>query len=244
MMFTILLTSCITTGAIIIPEYSYEQMARYNDPFSSDDIYFYPYTWERMDFAKKSASESVEIEVLAHKRWKKIKAKKDHSKYDLLLAKKKEELIQRRAEREQARTAFLQGFYDDLYQMTPKAFTKKYRKHTSDTLRSKLKQLYALNHDGKTGYAWAAFGDNKMHSAGDFKIQPGNMDGKIKVFKYYNYKDSMPYIRYDKTWYTATIDGQSINIKLTGDKKFVVINAVDNPILKIDLRHHPVIIAK
>ena len=49
MMFTILLTSCIPSGRINVPEYSYELMARYNDPFSSRDIYFYPYSWDQLD---------------------------------------------------------------------------------------------------------------------------------------------------------------------------------------------------
>ncbi|MBQ8098248.1 MAG: hypothetical protein IJ244_01860, partial [Bacteroidaceae bacterium] len=54
MMFTILLTSCIPSGRINVPEYSYELMARYNDPFSSRDIYFYPYSWDQLDLGMKN----------------------------------------------------------------------------------------------------------------------------------------------------------------------------------------------
>src|SRR5574344_259857 len=85
-------------------------------------------------------------------------------KHTKLLQEEKDRLQKAFETRMNERSEFLREFYNDLYHLNNKDFTKRYKKSCSDEVLKRLKFAYILHH-GKKGYAWFIFTDNKIHDS-------------------------------------------------------------------------------
>ena len=136
------------------------------------------------------------------------------------------------------RMLFLQKFYSDLYKLTNKEFTKKYRKYCSRSILDEAKFKYRIHH-GEKGYAWNIFTDNEMHIASDFHItyldgNPDNIaDKKDALFMFGDsVKHKEPEYRYtnhEDKWFQVRIGSHYVMVQIYGTFNDMLITGVVNP---------------
>ena len=148
-------------------------------------------------------------------------------KYDRLIEQERVRLQAARDRRINERTAFLTAFYVDLYSMTQKDFTKKYRRKCTSSIKYAMKGIYEAHH-GTQGYAWGIFGDKAVHTEKDISCsQPDN-----EAF----YKGEIaPFARNDNPWYVVQLGKNSVKLKLEGTGKHILITSLINPVLDLTL---------
>ena len=183
-----------------------------------------PLVSQTHDFLRYTGNDVLRISDLL------IKKKLDPSqseKYDRLIEQERVRLQDARDRRINERTAFLTAFYVDLYSMTQKDFTKKYRWKCTGSIKYAMKGIYEAHH-GKRGYAWGIFGDKTIHTEKDISCsQPDN-----EAF----YKDEIaPFARNDNPWYEVQLGENSVKLKLEGTGKHIMITSLINPILGLTL---------
>ena len=143
------------------------------------------------------------------------------------------------------RMLFLQKFYSDLYKLTNKEFTKKYRKYCSRSILDEAKFKYRIHH-GEKGYAWNIFTDNEMHIASDFHItyldgNPENVADKQEAL--FMFGDSVrhkePEYRYtnaEDKWYRVSMGRHYVMVQVEGEGKDMLVTGISNPYTRTSVK--------
>ena len=136
------------------------------------------------------------------------------------------------------RMLFLQKFYSDLYQLTNKEFTKKYKRHCSRDILDELKYKYRLYH-GRKGYAWNIFTDNEKHAASEFRFaylngNPDNVTDKQEALFMFgdSVKRKEPEYRYtnaEDKWYRVSMGNHYVMVQVEGVGKDMLVTGISNP---------------
>ena len=145
-------------------------------------------------------------------------------KYDSLIQEQVSKMELARKERIQQRKSFLIGFYGDLYSLSQKEFTNKYKRNCSKSIKTAMKFLYEKNH-GIKGYEWAIFRDDSTHKEDISFTEPD--------LKNIGKKEKYPYYWLDNPWYQVQLGNNNVKIRIVGKDKNIVITGIINPALKI-----------
>lgn len=143
----------------------------------------------------------------------------------------------------QQRMDFLRTFYTDLYKISPKDFSKKYRKHCTGDLLQWLSQIYKENHE-QQGFAWAVFGDNAIHKSEDFTFSYldgnwNNVDEKYRDFMYGDVSSinipEYPYCNTEDKWFKVSMNDHEVMVRVDGEYNTIAITSVLNPHLNMGM---------
>ena len=147
-------------------------------------------------------------------------------KYERMIQEEKSKLQRNREIRINQRIDFLRSFYNDLYEISQKDFTKKYKYHIADNILKTIEDLYFETY-GRKGYYWTIFGDNKIHNGQDFSF---TQYGKtLKPEETYAYYDN------DNPWYKVTMGDNAVDIRVKGENGDVIITGLRNRLLNITI---------
>ena len=218
----------------------------YDSP-TGNDIGFY-----RMNKRIESYEDYLEVKDEMEERTyigqlndKKSSSPSSRAKYEQQLKEFKTQLQTKYKDRTHARLLFLQKFYSDLYQLTNKEFTKKYKKNCSRDILDELKYKYRLHH-GRKGYAWNVFTDNEKHAASEFRFaylngNPENVADKQEAL--FMFGDSVrhkePEYRYtnaEDKWYRVSMGRHYVMVQVEGEGKDMLVTGISNPYTRTSVK--------
>lgn len=184
--------------------------------------------------AEKSGNQKVAIIDLE----KMITDHPNEQKYKDALDEYKDKLYGEYRKRVGDRMVFLREFYSDMYKLSNKDFTKKYKKHCDKEL---VRYMDKVNFDNNKieGNHWFVFSDLENHKSDDFKFQ--YMDGDPKrvgnsSLSLALYKDSVKHktAKYklhdaEDKWYKVSMGENYAMVKVEGEDSNIKITEVINP---------------
>ena len=144
------------------------------------------------------------------------------------------------------RAEFLRDFYEAMFQLNAKDFTKECRKYCSMKMNLVLQKAFQEEHQGH-GYLWAIFTDNMMHGADG--IQVSYLEGNPALVENSGYalfmfgdsvKRATPKYRFfneEDKWYRVALDGQPVYVQVDGQKDYITITGLVNPRLNLMVRN-------